>query len=103
LYLDVLFPKEDGNIRNVLELDPAMGDLNVGTDYYYDALGRLMSISQGVQPGSFTYDDLGRSCTVSPVSTRELPSGPEGRRETAPVRWHAQRRVADRWKLSSNP
>jgi len=52
--------QEDGNIRNVLEQDPATGDLNVGTDYYYDAMGRLAGISQGVQARTFTYDDLGR-------------------------------------------
>ena len=52
--------QEDGQIRNVMEQDPDTGVLNVGTDYYYDALGRLTSISQGVQTRTYVYDDMGR-------------------------------------------
>ncbi len=55
--------QEDGKIEYVLELDPATGELNVRTDYSYDALGRLAAITQGVQTRSFTYDDMGRLLT----------------------------------------
>jgi RHS repeat-associated protein len=52
--------QEDGKIEYVLEQDPVNGELNLRTDYGYDALGRLTSIVQGVQTRSFAYDDIGR-------------------------------------------
>jgi RHS repeat-associated protein len=59
----VYYYQEDGKVRQVLEQDPITGDLNVGTDYVYDALGRLTLISQGIQTRSFNYDNLGRLLT----------------------------------------
>jgi RHS repeat-associated protein len=59
----VYYYQEDGKVRQVMEQDPITGELNVGTDYVYDALGRLTLISQGVQTRSFTYDSLGRLLT----------------------------------------
>ncbi len=52
--------QEDGKVRSVVleEPDSAVRDLN--TDYGYDTMGRLVTIIQGVQSRSFTYDNLGR-------------------------------------------
>jgi RHS repeat-associated protein len=55
--------QEDGKIRQVWEPDPATGELYYYTDYTYDALGRLETITQDVQTRSFTYDDMGRVIT----------------------------------------
>jgi RHS repeat-associated protein len=43
----------------VIEEDSS-GQLTVSTDYSYDTMGRLITITQGVQTRSFTYDALGR-------------------------------------------
>jgi len=51
--------QEDGKISQVLEED-ANGDLTIQTNYGYDTLARLTSVTQGVQARSFTYDDMGR-------------------------------------------
>lgn len=51
--------QEDGKSAQVLEEDDN-GNLTVATNYSYDALGRLLTISQGIQTRSFTYDNLGR-------------------------------------------
>ena len=51
--------QEDGKITQVLEQDDT-GQLTVATDYAYDTLGRLITISQGAQTRSFSYDVTGR-------------------------------------------
>jgi RHS repeat-associated protein len=51
--------QEDGKVAEVLEEDES-GNLTIATNYGYDAMGRLLSIVQGVQTRSFTYDNLGR-------------------------------------------
>ena len=53
--------QEDGKISEVLEEDLGPNpQLTIPTTYAYDALGRLTTISQGVQTRTFTYDALGR-------------------------------------------
>jgi RHS repeat-associated protein len=52
--------QEDGKVSTVLEQDVATGALTVATDYAYDALGRLIQITQGSQIRTFSYDDMGR-------------------------------------------
>jgi RHS repeat-associated protein len=54
------FYQEDGKISKVLEQDATTGNLDVATDYVYDALSRLTLISQGSQTRTFVYDDMGR-------------------------------------------
>ncbi len=51
--------QEDGKVGTVQEED-ANNQLTIHTNYAYDALSRLITITQGVQTRSFTYDDLGR-------------------------------------------
>ena len=51
--------QEDGKISEVLEEDES-GSLTIATNYTYDAMARLLTIVQGIQTRSFTYDDLGR-------------------------------------------
>jgi RHS repeat-associated protein len=51
--------QEDGRIIEVMDEDTG-GQLTVATTYGYDALGRLITITQGVQTRSFTFDNLGR-------------------------------------------
>jgi YD repeat-containing protein len=51
--------QEDGKVSQVLEEDSA-GGLTVATNYAYDKLSRLQTITQGSQTRTFTYDALGR-------------------------------------------
>ena len=51
--------QEDGKVSQVREED-GNNQLNVDTNYAYDTMGRLITITQGVQTRSFTYDALGR-------------------------------------------
>jgi RHS repeat-associated protein len=51
--------QEDGKVAEVLEEDDS-GNLTVATTYNYDAMGRLITVVQGVQTRSFTYDNLSR-------------------------------------------
>ena len=50
---------EDGKVTRVREQD-SEGQYTVDTDYAYDTLARLTTITQGAQTRSFTYDALGR-------------------------------------------
>jgi YD repeat-containing protein len=49
-----------GRLITVTEQDPSTGALSLATNYAYDALNNLISIDQGGQTRSFSYDSLSR-------------------------------------------
>jgi YD repeat-containing protein len=48
-----------GRLKTVYEPDSG-GTLNVNTDYTYDVLNNLLTVSQGSQTRTFSYDSLNR-------------------------------------------
>ena len=54
--------QEDGKVNKVTEEDSS-GQLTVETNYVYDPMARLITITQGSQTRTFTYDALGRLLT----------------------------------------
>lgn len=53
-----------GRLRKVIE-DPTTGGFNYETDYDYDTLDNLITVTQGSQTRSFTYDPLKRLITAT--------------------------------------